>query len=110
MKKMISFLIFLLLTIGCLNGYAQTGSVPQPSQEQIAEYQQKILSDPKIMNSIQEISQDQDLVNKFLDPEFMNMIMSGDLEKIQDHPQFQELLNDPRIQQLITRAQKNIAP
>lgn len=85
-------------------------SRPQPSEEQMAEYQQKLLSDPKIMNSIQAISQDQDLVDKFLDPEFMNIIMSKDLEKMQDHPQFQELLSDPRIQELIGQAQKNIAP
>jgi hypothetical protein len=110
MKRIISFFIFVLLITSFINAHTQPEPVPPPSQAQMAEYQRKLLNDPKIINSIETISQDQDLVDKFLDPELMNLIMSGDLEKIQTHPHFQKLINDPRLQNLIRQAQENIAP
>ena len=82
----------------------QAQNNPPVSNNQIAEYQQKIVSDPAIMNDIQTIAQDEEVIQAFSDPAFMKAVMAQDFDAMQNNPKFQKLLQNPKIQNLINKA------
>ncbi len=78
------------------------------SEEQMTQYQQQILGNPKVASEIESISRDPQIQKVLSDPELTNAIMAQDFQKIQNNPKFQKLLQNPKMQSLIQSAGQSI--
>ena len=97
-----------ITSIAQSTGPTSTASSPALSPDKIQKYQQQVMQDPAIMNDLQALAQDEQMIKMLSDPELMNLLLSGDTERIQSHPKFQELLKDPRVQSLIQKTSQRI--
>ena len=71
--------------------------------------QQTLISDPQIFSLIQDLMKDPEVVKIVQDSNLMDDISSMDPAAIQQNPDFQRLLQHPKIQQIIkTFTQKHI--
>jgi hypothetical protein len=63
--------------------------------------QRQILSSPELMAEVQALALDPQVQSLANDPAFLNALMSGNLQAIQDNPRTQALMSNPKVQQLI---------
>ncbi|MBF0486175.1 MAG: hypothetical protein HQL16_06650 [Candidatus Omnitrophica bacterium] len=73
--------------------------------QQMQAVQSEILSNPNAMAQIQELMSDPQIMEALKDPAFVAAIQSGDPNAVQSSPQFQKLLNDPKMQNMIQKIQ-----
>jgi hypothetical protein len=69
----------------------------------VSQAQQQILKDPEIMGEIQTMLTDPDLVKLLQDKSVMQDIMSMDQTKIQNNPNIQALMDNPKMQAILTK-------
>jgi len=72
---------------------------------QIQALQSTIMQDPKMMMEIQDLIQDEEIQRILKDPDFVNDIMSKDLDRIQSNSKTDVLMDNPKIQRLIEMIQ-----
>ncbi len=70
--------------------------------------QQQILADPEIKALMMEIARDPHLAQLLRDPQFLQSVFQMDVQAVQNAPQTKELLQDPRMQELIERIMQKI--
>ena len=83
---------------------AATGGQPDLSA-QVQQMQQQMVGDPAIMGMITALQDDPELRAAVADPRLMGLIMSGDLDRLQNEPEFQRLMQHPGIRAIIDRVQ-----
>ncbi len=74
------------------------------SDRQLAEYQKQLLQNPNVMSGIEDIASDPEVMQALSDPAFAQAIMSQDMQKLQNSDQFKQLIQNPKMQQLINNA------
>ena len=72
-------------------------------QGQAQNIQNQILSDPKLVSDLHNLTQDQEIMSILNDPNFLNDILSYDPERIQNNNKFQALINNPQFQQILNK-------
>ena len=70
-------------------------------QALMSQTQKRIYANPELLRQVQSLSQDPELTALVGDPAFVQLLMSGDLQAIQQDPRMQQLMNNPRIQGLV---------
>lgn len=68
---------------------------------QLQPIQQQIASSPELMQMVTALQSDPELQAAINDPEFMQLIMSGNLETLQGDPRILRLLANPSIQTIV---------
>ncbi len=63
--------------------------------------EQEILSDPALMENVQNIMADPEFMNMMMNPEMLNNLLSGNPEALMNNPNMQLLLDNPSMQELI---------
>ncbi len=77
-------------------------------KKQIEQVQGTILSDPDIMEDIQDILEDDTVKAMLSDPGLLNDVQSFDPNKIQQNQNVQSLMNNPKMQELMNKLQQKI--
>ena len=72
---------------------------------QVQHIQSNILSDPKLILEIQNLAQDKEFMSILLDENFMKDILSFNLYHLEENKKFKDLLNNPKIKELIEKVQ-----
>lgn len=72
---------------------------------QIQSIQQQISASPALLEMITGLQSDPDLQAALNDPQFINLIMSGDLAALKKNPRFLEVLDNPSIQAIVRAVQ-----
>ncbi len=67
----------------------------------LAAIQQQLLGNPQTMEAITRLQSDPGIQAALADPQFVAMIMSGNVEALRTDPRFQRLLENPAIRALI---------
>src|SRR5665213_3077813 len=79
-----------------------SGSIPNMDQ-QIAASQQKLLSNPQSMATLQEMMQDPEIMQALQDPALVQAVTSHDYAAVQSNPKIQELMQNPKMKELIQK-------
>ena len=77
-------------------------------QDQAQGLQNQILSDPKLVADLHNLTQDQEIMSIINDPHFLNDILSYDPERIQNNSKFQALINNPQFQQILNKIMQKV--
>jgi len=77
-------------------------------KRQVEQIQGTILADEEITTEIQKIVEDDEIRSMLSDPNLLNDMMSFDQNKIQQNESVQDLMNNPKIQNLMNKIQKKI--
>ena len=79
-----------------------TSATPSKSEVdgQIQVLQQRMLNDPEIMEMVMSQAGNPDFQKALKDPELMQAINAGDIEKLMSIPEFRKLLNAPAAQSI----------
>jgi len=80
---------------------ADSSAAPATSGADLAAMQQQLLGNPQIMESITRLQGDPAIQAALADPEFMRLVMSGDVATLRGDPRFQRLLENPAIRALV---------
>jgi hypothetical protein len=64
---------------------------------EIQALQQQLIADPEVIKMITALQKDPDVQAALADPEFMQLITSGNLGALQANPRFQRLMNHPSL-------------
>ncbi len=104
-----------LLTIICISvlfvssGAVRIGQAQQTSSGMTGDtqaLQQKMMSDPEIMNMIQSLQNDPDFQQILQDPEIMKAVSSGDINALMANPKFTRILDKKTVHDIGTKLQK----
>lgn len=90
---------------------AQAGNTTMQAgqlQAQVQEIQGSILSDPGLMTELQSLLDDKEIQEMLSDPKLLNDVMSYDPEKIQQNPDVQNLMKNPKMLELMNKIQQKI--
>ncbi len=74
---------------------------PVPQTIDLAAIQQQVLSNPQTMDAITRLQSDPGIQAALADPQFMGLIMSGNVEALRADPRLQRLLENPAIQSIV---------
>jgi hypothetical protein len=74
---------------------------------QIADLQRQMMGDADIMAAITAMQNDPQVQAALADPEFMQLVASGNLGAIQSNPRFKALMNSPDLRALQERLSKH---
>lgn len=72
---------------------------------QIQSFQRQISASPALLGAIMDLQADPNLQAALQDPNFMHLIMSGDLEALKNSPRFLVVLDNPAIQEIVRAVQ-----
>ncbi len=78
--------------------YASSAGSPA---SQIDVYQRKIATNPDIMASVRDLSNDKEVVQMMSDPEFTSALMRQDTEFLKNDPRFIKFSQNPSIQKIV---------
>jgi len=81
------------------NPLANPGSPPGD----LAAIQQQLLGNPQTLEAITHLQSDPDIQAALADPQFMGLIMSGNVTALSSDPRFQRLMENPAIRALVGR-------
>lgn len=70
---------------------------------QINTLREAMMGDKGVMDKISALSNDPDVMRAIQDPEIMKDVVSGDVAALMSNSKFKELLNDPKIQEIIKK-------
>jgi hypothetical protein len=82
-------------------GAAGDNAAPAGYASQIQGFQQQMVGDSGIMESIIALQRDPELQRAIADPELIGLITSGNVEALRDHETFGRLMNHPGIRAII---------
>jgi hypothetical protein len=71
--------------------------------QQIAATQQKLMSNPKSMATLQEMMQDPEIAQALQDPALVQAVTTHDYQAVQSNPKVQELMSSPKMQALLQK-------
>ena len=69
----------------------------------IQQTQSRISADAGLLQDVQSLSQDPELAALLADPTFISMVMSGNMEVMQNDPRIQKLMNHPQLRALVSK-------
>jgi len=72
-------------------------------QGEVADLQKHILADESLMTDIQSLTRDEEFMGLLSDPEILDAVANSDLEKIRNNPKAMQLLNHPKMQEIIQK-------
>jgi len=89
------------------NFSTSTASAQMAPSQQIQDMQQKVLADPGIQGELQALTMDPEIMELLGNKNLLDAVFSQDPVRMQNDPNLQKLLQNPKIQQLMERiAQK----
>lgn len=71
------------------------------ANEDIQVIQQQIVASPELMQLVTVLMSDPEIQKALKDPEFMQLIMSGNLQALKDDPRTLRLMNNPSMQAIL---------
>ena len=71
--------------------------------QQIVAQQQKLMSNPQSMATLQEMMQDPEIMQALQDPAVVQAVTSHDYAAVQNNPQIQKLMSNPKMQALLQK-------
>jgi len=74
---------------------------PGSKQQNITAIQQQLMSNPDIMRLITSLQNDPQVRKLLSDPKLMQSISTGDINALENNPEFKSLLNNPSIQNIL---------
>lgn len=95
---------------GSLSGNSSTlnNMKSEDLKKQVQQIQGSILADEGIMLEIQDMLKDENIRAMLSDPKLMEDVTSFDPQKIQQNTSVQELMNNPKIQELMQKIQQKM--
>lgn len=72
-----------------------------PPASQMEVYQKKILENPGIVATIQELAEDKEIMDMFSDPDLKNAIVRRDVEYLKNNPKFLKFTQNPSLQKIV---------
>ena len=90
-------------TVGELELGGAAGGDPGGYGAQIMDLQQQLMGDAEIMGMITTLQSDPQVQAALADPEFMQLVASGNLGALQSNPRFKALMNSSRLRALQER-------
>ena len=79
-----------------------TASAPSMDQ-QIANSQKQLMSNPQVMADLQQMAQDPEIMQALSDPAVVQAVTSHDYQAVQSNPKIQALMSNPRMQALLQK-------
>ena len=79
-----------------------SGSAPNMDQ-QIANSQKQLMSNPESMATLQEMMQDPEIMQALQDPSVVQAVTSHDYTAVQNNPKIQALMSNPKMQELLQK-------
>jgi len=79
-----------------------SGTAPS-MDSQIAASQQALMSNPQSMATLQEMMQDPEIMQALQDPALVQAVTSHDYSAVQNNPQIQKLMSNPKMKALLQR-------
>ena len=88
------------------------GADAQSLKGQATELAQQFMADPQLLAEVQKLAQDPEIQKLLGDPNFVQSILKFDLNEIQNNPNTQELIQNPKMQELMDKVNEkfNSAP
>lgn len=77
-------------------------------KSQVQQLQGSILSNPQLMQNIQNMAQDKDVMRILSDQNVVNDVMSYDQDKLENNAKLQELMKNPKVQQIMNQIGQQI--
>jgi hypothetical protein len=92
-----------------LKGSTATGSTPDAElKNQVQQIQGTILSDKGIMKEIESLLEDDSIKAMLSDPKLLEDVTSYDQQKIEQNTSVQDLMNNPKMQELMKKIEQKI--
>ncbi len=79
-------------------------------KNQVMQIQSSVMSDPSLMEDIEGLLEDEGIRSILADQNFVNDVMSYDMNKIEQNSNTQELMQNPSIQALMEKINQKVAP
>ena len=79
-------------------------------KKQVEQMQGTIMADEELMMGIQGLTEDEEIKAILSDPNLITDVMSFDQDKIEQNTNIQNLMNNPKMQQLMNQVQQKVAP
>jgi hypothetical protein len=67
-----------------------------------------LLSDPQLMQDIQNLSKDPEIQALMMDPALMQSILSGDVKALEQSEEVDQLMNNPKMKKLINKFNRKV--
>jgi len=83
---------------GAAQGYSSAPTVPD--QKQVESLEDRILSQPEMMDAIRALQSDPDFQDVLKDPEVTRALESGNTEALLANPKVNSLVNNPAVQDI----------
>ena len=77
-------------------------------KQKVQEVQREIIGDEEITTELQNIVQDEEIRSILSDQDLINDVMSFDQKKIEQNKSIKDLMNNPKMQDLINQIQQKI--
>lgn len=81
-------------------GAANSASALSHAAE-IASIQKRLATDQGLMDQVSALQQDPGIQSALSDPEFVRMVLSGDVKRLSADPRFRQLMTNPAIQSIM---------
>lgn len=81
------------------------GTASGAANPDIQAIQQRIVNSPELMQLVNTMMSDPEIQEAVKDPEFIQLIMSGDLQALKDDPRILRLMNNPSMQAILGKMQ-----
>ena len=79
-------------------------------KNQVNQLQGQIMADPKIIDEIQKLTQDEEVMKILSDENFIKDVMSYDENKIKNNEKVNELMANPQMKELIEKVNQQLSP
>jgi hypothetical protein len=79
-------------------------------KSQVQAIQGNILSDPQLMTELQNVVSDAEVQKMLSDPKLLDDVRTYDPEKIQNNDSVQDLIQNPKVQDLMNKIQQKMPP
>lgn len=96
MKRSGAVVAFFLSILGVFFFLSEVSATGRSYNEDVQELQNQMMNNERVMVLISLLQQDPDFQKVLNDPEIMDALSRGDIEKLSTNPKFIKLLNDPR--------------
>ena len=81
---------------------------PTELKDQVGIMQGKLLNDPALMEDLKDMMQDEEVMKIISSKDFITTIMSYDQDRIKNNAQTQELMNNPKIRELMIKMEQKL--
>lgn len=85
---------------GTRNSTATQTNASQNISSQRKDMEQKMMSDPEIINEILSLKDDPEIKKILQDPDIIQAVNDNDIQKLASNPKFLSLMNNPKVQEI----------